>query len=150
MLPSFSTGNSLILYEWALKILKSIWSPLLPFLYGIDSIPIMEFSSFKGNPMSLRRLWSFRSTNMLMLNPGLTETFPLISDWGHISMNFVNRNLRTINNYLILNLAIADLIIGVYSMNVYTVYVIQGLSWPHLKILFDWAWNTDDISKILM
>jgi len=35
------------------------------------------------------------------------------------------RNLRTINNYLILNLAIADLIIGVYSMNVYTIYVIQ-------------------------
>ena len=35
------------------------------------------------------------------------------------------RNLRTINNYLILNLAIADLIIGIYSMNIYTIYVIQ-------------------------
>ena len=43
-------------------------------------------------------------------------------------INEFDRNLRTINNYLILNLAIADLIIGIYSMNVYTVYVIQGIS----------------------
>ena len=43
-----------------------------------------------------------------------------------IASFYFYRNLRTINNYLILNLAIADLIIGVYSMNVYTVYVTQG------------------------
>ena len=54
---------------------------------------------------------------------------PLFSAAGNIlviSSFYFYRNLRTINNYLILNLAIADLIIGVYSMNVYTVYVTQG------------------------
>ena len=54
---------------------------------------------------------------------------PLFSAAGNIlviASFYFYRNLRTINNYLILNLAIADLIIGVYSMNVYTVYVTQG------------------------
>ena len=53
-----------------------------------------------------------------------------------IASFYFYRNLRTINNYLILNLAIADLIIGVYSMNVYTVYVTQGQYFTEVKKIY--------------
>ncbi|CAG5113751.1 Oidioi.mRNA.OKI2018_I69.chr2.g7841.t1.cds [Oikopleura dioica] len=45
-----------------------------------------------------------------------------------------NKQLRTINNYLIINLAVADFIVGLVSMNFYTAYIVmQGWSFgPHV------------------
>jgi muscarinic acetylcholine receptor M3 len=37
-----------------------------------------------------------------------------------------NKKLRTTNNYFLISLAIADLIIGFYSMPVFTLYFIAG------------------------
>uniref|UniRef100_A0A4W4FAA1 Muscarinic acetylcholine receptor n=1 Tax=Electrophorus electricus TaxID=8005 RepID=A0A4W4FAA1_ELEEL len=59
----------------------------------------------------------------------LTGSLSLLTIIGNILVlvSFkVNKQLKTVNNYYLLSLAFADLIIGVLSMNLYTTYIVMG------------------------
>ncbi|KAM9462492.1 muscarinic acetylcholine receptor M3 [Clarias gariepinus] len=59
----------------------------------------------------------------------LTGSLSLVTIIGNVLVvvSFkVNKQLKTVNNYYLLSLAFADLIIGILSMNLYTTYIIMG------------------------
>lgn len=59
----------------------------------------------------------------------LTGSLSLVTITGNVLVvvSFkINKQLKTVNNYYLLSLAFADLIIGILSMNLYTTYIIMG------------------------
>ncbi|KAK2867266.1 hypothetical protein Q8A67_025383 [Cirrhinus molitorella] len=73
----------------------------------------------------------FTLVELILIILGLS-TLSLITIIGNVLVMLsikVNRNLQTVNNYFLFSLACADLFIGVFSMNLYTVYIVTG-HWP--------------------
>ncbi|KAM3919833.1 muscarinic acetylcholine receptor M1 [Leptodactylus fuscus] len=63
---------------------------------------------------------------LIVLTTGILSFITIIGNILVLLAFKVNSDLKTVNNYFLLSLACADVIIGAVSMNLYTTYIIMG------------------------
>uniref|UniRef100_I3MZV6 Muscarinic acetylcholine receptor n=1 Tax=Ictidomys tridecemlineatus TaxID=43179 RepID=I3MZV6_ICTTR len=74
-------------------------------------------------PLERHELWE------VITIAAVTAVVSLVTIVGNVLVIIsfkINSQLKTVNNYYLLSLACADLIIGVFSMNLYTTYILMG------------------------
>nr|XP_023686633.1 muscarinic acetylcholine receptor M3 [Paramormyrops kingsleyae] len=86
-------------------------------LYNATVTPTVAY-----DPLGGHTLWQ---VILIVLFTGLLSLVTIIGNILVLLSFKVNKQLKTVNNYYLLSLAFADLIIGVISMNLYTTYLIM-------------------------
>ncbi|XP_078075415.1 muscarinic acetylcholine receptor M2-like [Mustelus asterias] len=100
-----------------------------------------EVNASLNNPTGLfdgERASSYKTFEVVLIVT-VTVALSLVTIIGNILVIVsikVNRNLQTINNYFLFSLACADLIIGMFSMNLYSTYIVMGY-WPLGPVVCD-------------
>ena len=106
------------------------------------SITMSSLTQNTTNQVHLNHHFTLSEIMLIGVSSVSASLFTVLGNALVIIAFIVNRQLRTINNYLIINLAIADFFVGLISMNFFAVYTIQG-GWYLGPVLCDF-WLTLD------
>ncbi|XP_048376193.2 muscarinic acetylcholine receptor M2-like [Stegostoma tigrinum] len=113
----------------------------------VKLIAMNETFSQRTDTLTSERGSFYRSVKMVTIAI-VTGSLSLVTIIGNILVLLsvqVNRHLRTINNYFICSLACADLILGAFSMNLYTIYTVTGY-WPLSPLVCEFWLAVDHIA----
>ncbi|XP_048376214.1 muscarinic acetylcholine receptor M2-like [Stegostoma tigrinum] len=97
-----------------------------------------ESHSITNGLFDVARVSSYNTVGMvfIVIAAGSLSLVTIIGNIVILVSIKVNRHLQTINNYFIFSLACADFIVGAFSMNLFTVYIVVGY-WPLGPVVCD-------------
>ncbi|XP_061461799.1 muscarinic acetylcholine receptor M1 [Rhineura floridana] len=110
------------------------WNPFLDGvgerLHGgtmnLSGSPLTPNTTLEPSKPSSEGGYSLWEVVLIVLMTGVLSLVTVVGNLLVMVSFKVNRELKTVNNYFLLSLAGADLIIGAISMNLYTTYIVMG------------------------
>ncbi|XP_043915105.1 muscarinic acetylcholine receptor M3 [Protopterus annectens] len=102
-----------------------------------------ESNVTNNDPLGGHTVWQ---VVLISVFTGLLSVITIIGNILVIVAFKVNKQLKTVNNYFLLSLACADLIIGVISMNLFTTYILMD-RWPLGNLACDFWLAVDYVAS---
>ena len=134
-----------------LLLLSSQHSSILPEITSTSSPPSLSPSEFQcsneqncsvpTNSTIVTGYTPWQAT-LIGISAGLLSLVTVAGNLMVMISFKMDKQLQTISNYFLFSLAVADMIVGLWSMPLFTVYLIHR-SWPYGPILCD-AWLSID------